>query len=63
MGRKSQEQSILLKATTNSTFDILLKKAEQEGRVGGKHRCGICGMLFHSTGDAKMCCESLRNKK
>ena len=63
MGRKGQEQSILLKATTNSTFDILLKKAEQEGRIGGKHRCGICGMLYHSLVESKSCCESLRNKK
>ncbi len=63
MGLRSQEQSILLKATTNSTFDILLRKAEQEGRIGGKHRCGICGMSYHTLPEAKVCCASLRNKK
>ena len=60
MQRKRNENPFLIKASPNSTFDILLKKAEQEGRLGGKYRCSICGMSYKTVQEAKECCAKLR---
>ncbi len=60
---RNRESSFLIKANPNSTFDILLKRAEREGRVGGKFRCEICGMSFKSQHEAVACCEVLRKKQ
>jgi len=58
--RRSREgSSCLVKASANTTFDILFKKAEKEGRVGGKYRCRICGMSHRNEQDAVGCCEKL----
>jgi hypothetical protein len=60
---RNRESSFLIKANPNSTFDILLRRAEREGRVGGKFRCEICGMSFRSEQEAFSCCEVLRKKQ
>jgi hypothetical protein len=53
----SGDEDILLKKDrTTSTYDILLKKAIKEGRVGGKHRCPVCGMRFKIEREASACC-------
>jgi len=54
---------VLIKASPNSTFDILLQRAQKEGRIGGKHRCGVCGMTHQSEGEALACCAKLRDKQ
>lgn len=62
MRRSRGNSSFLIKASPNSTFDILLRKAEQEGRIGGKHKCAICGMAHQSSSEAASCCEKLKEK-
>lgn len=62
MRRNRESSSFLIKASPNSTFDILFKKAEKEGRVGGKHKCEICGMTHMSLDEALGCCAKLQEK-
>jgi hypothetical protein len=38
---------------------MLLKRAEREGRVGGKFRCSICGMRYKREREATDCCKSI----
>jgi len=35
---------------------MLLKKAEQEGRLSGKYRCPVCGMRYKKEREASVCC-------
>ena len=62
MPKRRNGEPFLIKASPNSTFDILLRRAEQDGRIGGKFRCEICGMTHMDQTDAKTCCEKLRAK-
>jgi hypothetical protein len=57
-----ESRSLLVKATNSTTYDLLIKRAMKEGRVGGAHRCPICGMRYHSVGEADACCERVREK-
>ena len=53
----SRDDGILIKKDgTSSTYDLLLKKALREGRVGGKFRCPVCGMRFKYEKEASACC-------
>jgi rubrerythrin len=52
----SGEDILIKKDRTSSTYDILLKKAVKEGRVGGKFRCPVCGMRFKMEKEASACC-------
>ncbi|MCK4546683.1 MAG: hypothetical protein KAW17_04490 [Candidatus Eisenbacteria sp.] len=52
----SGDAILIKKDRTSSTYDILLQKAVKEGRVGGKHRCPVCGMRFRTEKDASACC-------
>ncbi len=53
----NREDNVLIKKDrTSSTYDILLKKAVKDGRVGGKHRCPVCGMRFKLEKEASACC-------
>jgi uncharacterized protein (DUF2225 family) len=38
---------------------MLLKKAEREGRVGGKYSCPVCGMRFRKEREAVDCCRDI----
>jgi len=52
------EGGVLLKReATASTYDLLLRRAREEGRVGGKHSCPVCGMRFHREEEALECCK------
>jgi hypothetical protein len=53
------DEKVLIKDQPSATFEMLLKKAEQEGRIGGKHRCPICGMRFKKEKDALGCCSGI----
>jgi hypothetical protein len=55
-------RSLLVKNTSSTTYDMLIKKAVKEGRVGGAHRCPICGMRSHTAAEADACCERVREK-
>ncbi len=57
-----ESRSLLVKATNSTTYDILIKRAVKEGRLGGAHRCPICGMRYHSSPEADICCERVREK-
>ena len=52
----SEEDILIKKDRTSSTYDILLEKAVKEGRVGGKYRCPVCGMHFKVEREASACC-------
>jgi hypothetical protein len=49
----------LQKDRANSTYDLLLRKAVEEGRIGGNHRCRVCGMRYNSAEAAGSCCEKV----
>jgi hypothetical protein len=54
-----QDERILVKDQPSATYDMLLKKAEREGRLGGKHKCPICGMRFRREREAADCCKGI----
>ena len=56
---RDEEGSILQKDRANSTYELLLKKAVEEGRVGGSSRCRVCGMRYKTPEDAVSCCEKV----
>lgn len=56
------EGAVLVKGTSSTTYEILLRKAEKEGRLNGQHRCPICGMRFHTSAEAEACCERVRER-
>ena len=49
----------LRKERTNTTYDLLLRKAIKEGRVGGRFRCPVCGMRYSRQKEAATCCEKV----
>ena len=53
------EKQVLVKDQPSATYDMLLKRAEREGRVGGKFRCSICGMRYKREREATECCKSI----
>ena len=57
-----ENRSLLVKGTSSTTYDILIKKAIKDGRLGGAHKCPICGMHYHTVGEADACCERVREK-
>ena len=59
MVRDDDGMSILQKDRSNSTYDLLLKKAVQEGRIGGHSRCRVCGMRYKDPHEAESCCEKV----
>ena len=56
---REEEASILEKDRQNSTYELLLKKAVAEGRIGGASRCQVCGMRYNSPAEAARCCEKV----
>jgi len=55
LGYKDESQ-VLVKDQPSATFEMLLKKAEQDGRLTGKHRCSVCGMRYKREKEASTCC-------
>lgn len=55
MGYKDGDQ-VLVRDQPSATFEMLLKKAEQDGRLTGKHRCPVCGMRYKREKEASTCC-------
>ena len=53
------EDEILVKDRPSATYDMLLKRAEREGRVGGSHTCPVCGMKFRRGREAVDCCRDI----
>lgn len=56
---RDEESAILQKDRANSTYELLLKKAVEEGRIGGQSRCRVCGMRYKSEREAVACCEKV----
>ena len=56
---REEDGTILQKDRPNSTYELLLRKAVSEGRVGGGHRCQVCGMRYNSREEAADCCEKV----
>lgn len=56
---REEEGTILQKDRPNSTYELLLRKAVEEGRIGGDYRCQVCGMRYKSPQDATSCCEKV----
>lgn len=57
MGRIDKQ--ILVKDQPSATYDMLLRKAEREGRIGGKFRCPVCGMKYKREREATSCCKGM----
>lgn len=60
--RDQEDRSLLVKNHSSSTYDLLIKKAEKEGRLNGRHKCPICGMRSNSSLEADACCERVRER-
>ncbi len=58
MGYKDEKQ-VLIKDQPSATYEMLLKRAEREGRIGGKYSCPICGMKFRKEREATVCCKGI----
>jgi hypothetical protein len=56
---RDEGESILQKDRANSTYELLLRKAVEEGRIGGAARCRVCGMRYNRREDASACCEKV----
>lgn len=56
---KVEDPDGLEKEPSDSTFQLLLQTAIAEGRIGGKFRCFVCGMRYHSQKEADLCCASI----
>ncbi|NNE44485.1 MAG: hypothetical protein HKN12_09765 [Gemmatimonadetes bacterium] len=56
---RDEESEVLQKDRANSTYELLLKKAVEEGRIGGPSRCRVCGMRYNDTTEAENCCEKV----
>lgn len=56
---RDEDGIALQKDRPNSTYELLIKKAVSEGRIGGDHRCQVCGMRYNNTDDAVTCCEKV----
>jgi hypothetical protein len=56
---REEDGSILQKDRPNSTYELLLRKAVEEGRIGGDYRCQVCGMRYKSSREAASCCEKV----
>ena len=54
-----KDDRFLIKDEPSATYEMLLKKAQREGRLGGKHRCPVCGMRFKSEREAVACCRGI----
>jgi hypothetical protein len=54
-----KDDRFLIKDEPSATYEMLLKKAEREGRLGGKHRCPVCGMRFKNEREANACCRGI----
>jgi len=53
------DDEILIKDHTNVSYEMLLRKAEEEGRIGGKYKCPVCGMRFKTEREARDCCKRI----
>ena len=56
---QEEEGNVLQRDRPNSTYELLLRKAVTEGRIGGDHRCQVCGMRYNNDEDANSCCEKV----
>jgi hypothetical protein len=59
MIRDEESGGILQKDRANSTYELLLKKAVEDGRIGGAGRCRVCGMRYNDEAEAAACCEKV----
>jgi len=53
---KQERMGFLVKDREYVKYVQLLKKAEAEGRLTGKHTCPLCGMRYKSKVEAEGCC-------
>jgi hypothetical protein len=59
-----EEPPVLQKDKANSTYELLLKRAVEEGRVGpGGSHCRQCGMRYNDAAEAERCCEKVVEHK
>jgi hypothetical protein len=56
LGYKDQ---VLVRDHPSATYELLLEKAEREGRIGGKHQCPVCGMKYKKEREASDCCKGI----
>lgn len=56
---REEDGTILERDRPNSTYELLLRKAVSEGRIGGSDRCQVCGMRYNNPEEAVTCCEKV----
>lgn len=54
---KQEDTGVLVREKEYVKYVQLLKKAEREGRLDGKHTCLLCGMRYQSKVEAEECCK------
>lgn len=54
---KQEDTGVLVREKEYVKYVQLLKKAEREGRLDGKHNCLLCGMRYQSKVEAEECCK------
>ena len=57
MAKQEDKEGILRRDKEYVKFVQLLKKAENDGRLGGFHTCTLCGMKFQTIEEATSCCK------
>ena len=55
---KHGKAGLLVRDKEYVKFVQLLRKAEDEGRLDGKHTCMLCGMRFQTSKEAEECCKA-----
>jgi len=53
---KQDKSGVLVRDKEYVKFVQLLKKAKRDGRLDGSYLCGLCGMKYTSSEEAKACC-------
>ncbi|HMA76745.1 MAG TPA: hypothetical protein VKO43_05530 [Candidatus Krumholzibacteriaceae bacterium] len=56
MSSSHRDEKVLKKTKNYVKFHRLLTRAENNGRLGGKFRCPVCGMRYLSAEKANNCC-------
>lgn len=56
MSLVEEGEFFLRKDSTSTTYELLLRRAREEGRVGGKSTCQVCGMKYNGEQEALDCC-------
>ena len=55
---KQEKAGLLVRDKEYVKYVQLLRRAEEEGRLDGKHACSLCGMKYQTRKEAEECCKA-----